>query len=83
MRRQVLPSSQTPSNKKANDVRDKVRKLREDKRAASGASDRDSEIGSQRALVSEAAALSEDWQRPMHWAGFLVVGASTHLPPTG
>jgi hypothetical protein len=24
--------------------------------------------------------LQEDWKRPMHWAGFLVVGAATRLP---
>jgi CHAT domain-containing protein len=24
--------------------------------------------------------LCEEWKRPMHWAGFLVVGASTRLP---
>jgi hypothetical protein len=24
--------------------------------------------------------LEEEWKRPMHWAGFLVVGASTRLP---
>jgi CHAT domain-containing protein len=24
--------------------------------------------------------LQEAWKRPMHWAGFLVMGASTRLP---
>ena len=24
--------------------------------------------------------LEEEWKRPMHWAGFLVVGAATRLP---
>ena len=24
--------------------------------------------------------LQEAWRRPMHWAGFLVMGANTHLP---
>ena len=24
--------------------------------------------------------VAETWQRPMHWAGFLVIGASTRLP---
>jgi hypothetical protein len=28
--------------------------------------------------------LEEEWKRPMHWAGFLVVGAATRLPsPVG
>lgn len=27
--------------------------------------------------------LQEDWKRPMHWAGFLVVGAATRLPSAG
>ena len=29
---------------------------------------------------SNALSLREEWKRPMHWAGFLVVGASTRLP---
>jgi hypothetical protein len=28
----------------------------------------------------EADGLKEEWKRPMHWAGFLVVGAATRLP---
>ena len=34
------------------------------------------------AFLSEDAAdgLKEEWKRPMHWAGFLVVGAATRLP---
>ena len=24
--------------------------------------------------------MEEEWKRPMHWAGFLVVGAATRLP---
>jgi hypothetical protein len=33
-------------------------------------------------LIAEDVAdgLKEDWKRPMHWAGFLVVGAATRLP---
>jgi hypothetical protein len=34
------------------------------------------------AFLSEDVAdgLEEEWKRPMHWAGFLVVGAATRLP---
>jgi hypothetical protein len=34
------------------------------------------------ALLAEDVAdgLEEEWKRPMHWAGFLVVGAATRLP---
>jgi hypothetical protein len=36
-------------------------------------------------LIAEDVAdgLEEEWKRPMHWAGFLVVGAATRLPSPG
>ena len=30
--------------------------------------------------ISNADGLSEEWKQPMHWAGFLAIGASTFLP---
>jgi len=32
---------------------------------------------------SSAGGLRVEWKRPMHWAGFLVMGASTRLPLGG
>ena len=41
----------------------------------------DSEVEYEAFLTENVAdGLKEEWKRPMHWAGFLVVGAATRLP---
>jgi hypothetical protein len=41
----------------------------------------DSEVEYEAFLAEDVAdGLEEEWKRPMHWAGFLVVGAATRLP---
>jgi hypothetical protein len=41
----------------------------------------DSEVEYEAFLAEDVAdGLKEEWKRPMHWAGFLVVGAATRLP---
>ncbi len=41
----------------------------------------DNEVEYEAFLAEDVAdGLKEEWKRPMHWAGFLVVGAATRLP---